>query len=93
MYRRVHNTYFVYVSDSFTSYSFGKNIFSSAEFKLRILLILLACLCCVGAGQPRHHLLTTGWSAFVNKKKLISGDAVLFLRCSIVYEELGPFSF
>jgi hypothetical protein len=32
------------------------------------------------AGQPRRHLLTTGWSAFVNKKKLVSGDAVLFLR-------------
>ncbi|XP_047308677.1 auxin response factor 3-like [Impatiens glandulifera] len=31
-------------------------------------------------GQPRRHLLTTGWSAFVNKNKLISGDAVLFLR-------------
>ncbi|CAF1866931.1 BnaA04g19890D [Brassica napus] len=31
-------------------------------------------------GQPRRHLLTTGWSGFVNKKKLVSGDAVLFLR-------------
>ncbi|XP_068657892.1 auxin response factor 3-like [Aristolochia californica] len=31
-------------------------------------------------GQPRRHLLTTGWSAFVNKKKIVSGDAVLFLR-------------
>ncbi|WOK91511.1 auxin response factor 15-like isoform X1 [Canna indica] len=31
-------------------------------------------------GQPRRHLLTTGWSAFVNRKKLNSGDAVLFLR-------------
>lgn len=31
-------------------------------------------------GQPRRHLLTTGWSAFVNKKKLASGDAVFFLR-------------
>ncbi|CAI9756459.1 unnamed protein product [Fraxinus pennsylvanica] len=31
-------------------------------------------------GQPRRHLLTTGWSAFVNKKKLASEDAVLFLR-------------
>ncbi|GAA0153547.1 hypothetical protein LIER_11759 [Lithospermum erythrorhizon] len=31
-------------------------------------------------GQPRRHLLTTGWSAFVNKKKLLSGDAVLFLK-------------
>ncbi|KAD4982417.1 hypothetical protein E3N88_19088 [Mikania micrantha] len=31
-------------------------------------------------GQPRRHLLTTGWSAFINKNKLVSGDAVLFLR-------------
>ncbi|XP_042418143.1 auxin response factor 3-like isoform X1 [Zingiber officinale] len=30
-------------------------------------------------GQPRRHLLTTGWSAFINKKKLVSRDAVLFL--------------
>ncbi|CAL9771634.1 unnamed protein product [Musa acuminata subsp. burmannicoides] len=33
-------------------------------------------------GQPRRHLLTTGWSAFINKKKLVSGDAVLFLRAN-----------
>ncbi|XWS28421.1 hypothetical protein CRYUN_Cryun25bG0067400 [Craigia yunnanensis] len=31
-------------------------------------------------GQPRRHLLTTGWSLFVNQKNLIAGDAVLFLR-------------
>ncbi|KAL6610502.1 hypothetical protein ACP70R_040471 [Stipagrostis hirtigluma subsp. patula] len=31
-------------------------------------------------GQPRRHLLTTGWTSFINKKKLVSGDAVLFLR-------------
>ncbi|XP_076918429.1 auxin response factor 4-like isoform X1 [Bidens hawaiensis] len=31
-------------------------------------------------GQPRRHLLTTGWSIFVSQKKLGSGDAVLFLR-------------
>ncbi|XP_022944015.1 auxin response factor 4-like isoform X1 [Cucurbita moschata] len=31
-------------------------------------------------GQPRRHLLTTGWSIFVSQKNLISGDAVLFLR-------------
>eukprot|EP01018_Ginkgo_biloba_P000702 Gb_15247 [translate_table: standard] len=30
-------------------------------------------------GQPRRHLLTTGWSAFVSHKRLVSGDAVLFL--------------
>ncbi|XP_019448714.1 PREDICTED: auxin response factor 4-like isoform X2 [Lupinus angustifolius] len=31
-------------------------------------------------GQPRRHLLTTGWSIFVSRKNLVSGDAVLFLR-------------
>lgn len=31
-------------------------------------------------GQPRRHLLTTGWSIFVSQKNLTSGDAVLFLR-------------
>ncbi|XP_040995261.1 auxin response factor 4-like isoform X1 [Juglans microcarpa x Juglans regia] len=31
-------------------------------------------------GQPRRHLLTTGWSVFVSQKNLVSGDAVLFLR-------------
>ncbi|CAE6251219.1 unnamed protein product [Arabidopsis arenosa] len=31
-------------------------------------------------GQPRRHLLTTGWSIFVSQKNLASGDAVLFLR-------------
>ncbi|XP_052187417.1 auxin response factor 4-like [Diospyros lotus] len=31
-------------------------------------------------GQPRRHLLTTGWSIFVSQKNLATGDAVLFLR-------------
>ncbi|XP_074294436.1 auxin response factor 1-like isoform X1 [Silene latifolia] len=31
-------------------------------------------------GQPRRHLLTTGWSVFVNSKKLVAGDAFIFLR-------------
>ncbi|CAN8289892.1 unnamed protein product [Cochlearia groenlandica] len=29
---------------------------------------------------PLRHLLTTCWSAFVKKKKLVSRDVVLFLR-------------
>lgn len=37
-----------------------------------------------GLGQPRMHLLTTGRSAFVNKKKLVFGDVVLFLRLKCV---------
>jgi hypothetical protein len=31
-------------------------------------------------GTPRRHLLTTGWSNFVNHKKLVAGDAIVFLR-------------
>ncbi|GMH07906.1 hypothetical protein Nepgr_009746 [Nepenthes gracilis] len=31
-------------------------------------------------GNPRRHLLTTGWSNFVNQKKLLAGDSVVFLR-------------
>ncbi|GAA0170522.1 hypothetical protein LIER_24760 [Lithospermum erythrorhizon] len=31
-------------------------------------------------GQPKRHLLTTGWSVFVSSKRLIAGDSVLFIR-------------
>ncbi|XP_042015711.1 auxin response factor 18-like [Salvia splendens] len=31
-------------------------------------------------GTPRRHLLTTGWSNFVNQKKLLAGDSIVFLR-------------
>ncbi|CAK9205694.1 unnamed protein product [Sphagnum troendelagicum] len=31
-------------------------------------------------GQPRRHLLTTGWSVFVSAKRLQAGDCVLFIR-------------
>ncbi|CAA0833584.1 Auxin response factor 1 [Striga hermonthica] len=31
-------------------------------------------------GQPRRHLLTTGWSVFVSAKKLVAGDTFIFLR-------------
>ncbi|XP_059296583.1 auxin response factor 18-like isoform X1 [Lycium ferocissimum] len=31
-------------------------------------------------GTPKRHLLTTGWSNFVNAKKLVAGDSIVFLR-------------
>ncbi|EPS73545.1 hypothetical protein M569_01212 [Genlisea aurea] len=31
------------------------------------------------AGQPKRHLLTTGWSVFVSAKKLVAGDSVIFI--------------
>ncbi|XP_004301788.1 PREDICTED: auxin response factor 17-like [Fragaria vesca subsp. vesca] len=33
-------------------------------------------------GTPRRHLLTTGWSKFVNSKMLVAGDSVVFMRNS-----------
>ncbi|KAF3786675.1 Auxin response factor 9 [Nymphaea thermarum] len=33
-------------------------------------------------GQPRRHLLTTGWSTFVTSKRLVAGDTFIFLRTS-----------
>lgn len=33
-------------------------------------------------GTPRRHLLTTGWSRFVNNKKLVAGDSVIFMKNS-----------
>ncbi|CAM0873669.1 unnamed protein product [Alopecurus aequalis] len=31
-------------------------------------------------GQPRRHLLQSGWSVFVSAKRLVAGDAFIFLR-------------
>ncbi|KAL8525434.1 hypothetical protein ACS0TY_014881 [Phlomoides rotata] len=31
-------------------------------------------------GTPRRHLLTTGWSIFVNKKNLAAGDSIVFAK-------------
>ncbi|KAK3223785.1 hypothetical protein Dsin_010810 [Dipteronia sinensis] len=31
-------------------------------------------------GQPKRHLLQSGWSLFVSSKKLVAGDAFIFLR-------------
>ncbi|OIV97914.1 hypothetical protein TanjilG_12671 [Lupinus angustifolius] len=33
-------------------------------------------------GTPRRHLLTTGWSKFVNFKKIVAGDSVVFVKNS-----------
>ncbi|KAJ6815221.1 auxin response factor 12-like isoform X2 [Iris pallida] len=30
-------------------------------------------------GQPKRHLLTTGWSVFVTAKRLVAGDSVIFI--------------
>lgn len=39
-------------------------------------------------GQPRRHLLQSGWSVFVSSKKLVAGDAFLFLRCVVFFIHL-----
>lgn len=32
------------------------------------------------SGTPRRHVLTTGWSTFVERKNLIAGDSIVFFR-------------
>ncbi|XP_062188802.1 auxin response factor 1-like [Phragmites australis] len=40
-------------------------------------------------GQPRRHLLTSGWSTFVTSKKLIAGDAFVYLRTETGEQRVG----
>ncbi|XP_057423629.1 auxin response factor 5-like [Lotus japonicus] len=40
-------------------------------------------------GQPKRHLLTTGWSLFVGSKRLRAGDSVLFIRDEISQLRVG----
>ena len=37
------------------------------------------------SGQPKRHLLTTGWSVFVSAKRLVAGDSVLFIWCLFLF--------
>ena len=43
------------------------------------------------AGQPKRHLLTSGWSLFVNAKKLVAGDSCIFVRY-LLSVSMSPFS-
>ncbi|KAL0396247.1 UNVERIFIED_CONTAM: Auxin response factor 6 [Sesamum calycinum] len=43
------------------------------------LLIINVGLLRLRSGQPKRHLLTTGWSVFVSAKRLVAGDSVLFI--------------
>lgn len=36
------------------------------------------------AGQPKRHLLTTGWSVFVSAKRLVAGDSVIFIWSALI---------
>ncbi|KAG6700200.1 hypothetical protein I3842_08G100800 [Carya illinoinensis] len=38
------------------------------------------CFCHIYRGQPKRHLLTSGWSIFVTAKKLVADDACIFIR-------------
>lgn len=40
---------------------------------------VIFCFLLIISGQPKRHLLTTGWSVFVSAKRLVAGDSVLFI--------------
>lgn len=50
-------------------------VFSILTFWIKLLVLLNE-----NVGQPKRHLLTTGWSTFVTSKKLVAGDEFIFLR-------------
>ena len=56
----------------------GGRLFSTVKVVLRI-RNSLAQNAILHAGQPKRHLLSTGWSVFVSAKRLVAGDSVLFI--------------
>lgn len=46
----------------------------------------------INVGQPKRHLLTSGWSTFVTSKKLVAGDECIFLRFSFSLYSVPPFN-
>ena len=59
-----------------------RHIFRGIEI---CIISTLFILCAMDAdvvipGQPRRHLLQSGWSVFVSSKRLVAGDAFIFLR-------------
>lgn len=51
---------------------------------LSVLISTLFYITIHHAGQPKRHLLTTGWSVFVSAKRLVAGDSVLFIWCTLL---------
>lgn len=51
----------------------------SYAFSRQLSRVFSTCYVC-NLGQPKRHLLTTGWSLFVSGKRLFAGDSVLFIR-------------
>ncbi|XP_076939468.1 auxin response factor 5-like [Bidens hawaiensis] len=67
--------------DLFHFLSSGKHgIFQSQELVARDLHDTQWTFRHIYRGQPKRHLLTTGWSHFVSGKRLVAGDSVLFVR-------------
>ena len=59
--------HFFFVIAMFVCYTISRQLIPGTWFSLN-------------PGQPKRHLLTTGWSLFVSGKRLFAGDAVLFIR-------------
>ncbi|PIN24552.1 hypothetical protein CDL12_02737 [Handroanthus impetiginosus] len=62
----------------------GKSVLQNSYMKTIILSHVMSNVYnpfnCLSSGQPRRHLLTTGWSTFVSSKRLAAGDSFVFLR-------------
>lgn len=60
---------------------FGVWTYYAGQFVISGQLFILEWPKCLNIlGQPRRHLLQSGWSVFVSSKRLVAGDAFIFLR-------------
>ncbi|KAF7100990.1 hypothetical protein CFC21_102403 [Triticum aestivum] len=58
----------------------AERIFPRLELQARDLHDTIWTFRHIFRGQPKRHLLTTGWSLFISGKRLLAGDSVLFIR-------------
>lgn len=65
----------IVLDSSQSKQNFQIRCFSLFVFVFNMSICVFLCL-----GQPKRHLLTTGWSLFVSGKRLFAGDSVLFIR-------------
>ncbi|XP_050908349.1 auxin response factor 17-like [Lathyrus oleraceus] len=58
--------------------------FPSQQLSVTDVCCVVWTFCLVYRGNPKRYLFTTGWSAFVDEKQLVSGDTIVFIKNSVV---------
>lgn len=72
-----------------------KTYFNNHHVRLNCLIPFFLTFKLGISGQPRRHLLQSGWSVFVSSKRLVAGDAFIFLRfdASLICHGISIFNY